>query len=128
MACEAPHMHLVHDGLPRRPFEGRITFPIVGARIHHHTLHRCCSVVSWLADGLAAVVLRNNYAPTIRVEEDLGRIKSHAVRGIERPLCAITVDLFWLHTRHEHVPVVDRKSTRLNSSHVRISYAVFCLK
>src|SRR3989442_15764722 len=27
-----------------------------------------------------------------------------------------------------HVPVEDRKSTRLNSSHVRISYAVFCLK
>src|SRR5690554_7139865 len=25
-------------------------------------------------------------------------------------------------------PNVDRKSTRLNSSHVRISYAVFCLK
>src|SRR5699024_12762778 len=26
------------------------------------------------------------------------------------------------------IPVVDRKSTRLNSSHVSISYAVFCLK
>src|SRR6266498_5097674 len=26
------------------------------------------------------------------------------------------------------LPVGDRKSTRLNSSHVRISYAVFCLK
>src|SRR6266496_6306547 len=25
-------------------------------------------------------------------------------------------------------PAVDRKSTRLNSSHVEISYAVFCLK
>src|SRR5690554_5896872 len=25
------------------------------------------------------------------------------------------------------MPVADRKSTRLNSSHVRISYAVFCL-
>src|SRR3989442_6000238 len=25
-------------------------------------------------------------------------------------------------------PQADRKSTRLNSSHVRISYAVFCLK
>src|SRR3989442_11123369 len=25
-------------------------------------------------------------------------------------------------------PPTDRKSTRLNSSHVRISYAVFCLK
>src|SRR3712207_8578369 len=28
---------------------------------------------------------------------------------------------------HEHVGV-DRKSTRLNSSHANISYAVFCLK
>src|SRR5690606_41050007 len=27
-----------------------------------------------------------------------------------------------------HPPVSDRKSTRLNSSHVKISYAVFCLK
>src|SRR3712207_8892723 len=28
----------------------------------------------------------------------------------------------------EGVPRVDRKSTRLNSSHANISYAVFCLK
>src|SRR5690606_39966679 len=28
----------------------------------------------------------------------------------------------------EHFALVDRKSTRLNSSHVKISYAVFCLK
>src|SRR5690554_7447694 len=29
---------------------------------------------------------------------------------------------------HQQVTAADRKSTRLNSSHVRISYAVFCLK
>src|SRR5690606_17036032 len=29
---------------------------------------------------------------------------------------------------HERKAVTDRKSTRLNSSHVKISYAVFCLK
>src|SRR3712207_8026781 len=29
---------------------------------------------------------------------------------------------------HELVPDRDRKSTRLNSSHANISYAVFCLK
>src|SRR5690554_7691156 len=31
-------------------------------------------------------------------------------------------------TEAANINVVDRKSTRLNSSHVRISYAVFCLK
>src|SRR3989442_8306861 len=30
--------------------------------------------------------------------------------------------------RADDVAIGDRKSTRLNSSHVRISYAVFCLK
>src|SRR2546430_17689094 len=30
--------------------------------------------------------------------------------------------------RRMHQPLVDRKSTRLNSSHSQISYAVFCLK
>src|SRR3989442_10790088 len=32
------------------------------------------------------------------------------------------------HLPAAHVALGDRKSTRLNSSHVRISYAVFCLK
>src|SRR5690554_7687780 len=31
-------------------------------------------------------------------------------------------------TGHASMTGLDRKSTRLNSSHVRISYAVFCLK
>src|SRR3712207_7165766 len=33
---------------------------------------------------------------------------------------------FW--TMHDGWPHPDRKSTRLNSSHANISYAVFCLK
>src|SRR5690625_5502376 len=36
--------------------------------------------------------------------------------------------LFFLHYRGPWRSVQDRKSTRLNSSHVAISYAVFCLK
>src|SRR5438445_9778889 len=31
-------------------------------------------------------------------------------------------------TEHLPTPPLDRKSTRLNSSHANISYAVFCLK
>src|SRR5690625_7087315 len=33
-----------------------------------------------------------------------------------------------VHTADQHLKGGDRKSTRLNSSHVAISYAVFCLK
>src|SRR5699024_11848048 len=36
----------------------------------------------------------------------------------------IHIDLFLLN----YLKKIDRKSTRLNSSHVSISYAVFCLK
>src|SRR5688572_32493520 len=56
---------------------------------------------------------------------DLGRYaagKSKGVRmdrpGVVRVFCDI----------HSHMNALDRKSTRLNSSHSQISYAVFCLK
>src|SRR5690625_6404097 len=35
---------------------------------------------------------------------------------------------YTLHRRLNSEPVLDRKSTRLNSSHVAISFAVFCLQ
>src|SRR5690606_41542714 len=38
---------------------------------------------------------------------------------------ALAEDQFMHHPQHL---ALDRKSTRLNSSHVKISYAVFCLK
>src|SRR3712207_7420389 len=41
----------------------------------------------------------------------------HVVGGIQRPL-----------VENELIQPIDRKSTRLNSSHANISYAVFCLK
>src|SRR3989442_10843390 len=47
--------------------------------------------------------------------------------GHETPLCDCDGgDVFCL--SRNVWPTRDRKSTRLNSSHVRISYAVFCLK
>src|SRR2546430_12422503 len=47
------------------------------------------------------------------------------VRGVMHGLGA---DLGLEDGRHGLRPVRDRKSTRLNSSHSQISYAVFCLK
>src|SRR5690554_6959475 len=39
-----------------------------------------------------------------------------------------SVEVFGLQRHQRGGASLDRKSTRLNSSHVRISYAVFCLK
>src|SRR5690554_7774674 len=55
---------------------------------------------------------------TIREQADGGR--PTVVAEPESQLSLLYQDM----ARH----VADRKSTRLNSSHVRISYAVFCLK
>src|SRR3989442_4369006 len=58
-------------------------------------------------------------------------------RGLENPRRTVTVHLVHQEPPRRliavvlssvHRPPTDRKSTRLNSSHVRISYAVFCLK
>src|SRR5439155_20337261 len=46
------------------------------------------------------------------------RVAVHALEELVQPLAA----------RPRRLHAQDRKSTRLNSSHVAISYAVFCLK
>src|SRR5688500_19612565 len=56
-----------------------------------------------------------------RVERQDGPSHCHFATGWANTLCAgsVTVNV---------LPFPDRKSTRLNSSHLVISYAVFCLK
>ena len=68
-------------------------------------------VVIAILGVLAAITipLVNNY---------LGSSKAQAY-NVERQRIQDVVNLYWLR---------DRKSTRLNSSHKPISYAVFCLK
>src|SRR3989442_15495360 len=50
--------------------------------------------------------------------------------GVPGKLCPkpALVDVFYVDNVDTSIHNRDRKSTRLNSSHVRISYAVFCLK
>src|SRR3712207_7628258 len=50
-----------------------------------------------------------------------------AVDGDRALLDDVARQLGWQPDPHD-LPVLDRKSTRLNSSHANISYAVFCLK
>src|SRR5207249_5052382 len=48
--------------------------------------------------------------------------------GLSLTLTVWAVESFLVHRRNLTMIREDRKSTRLNSSHVSISYAVFCLK
>src|SRR2546426_9403961 len=52
-----------------------------------------------------------------------------AIHGQNKRRCdLVCVDSRWGCSRFRILPLGDRKSTRLNSSHLVISYAVFCLK
>src|SRR3712207_8699292 len=43
-------------------------------------------------------------------------------------VCLLVIDGLGWDLLRRHPDIADRKSTRLNSSHANISYAVFCLK
>src|SRR5258708_8560815 len=58
---------------------------------------------------------------SLRRQKPVDRLPLHARSGLEGRLSELLVP------RTAFLPV-DRKSTRLNSSHQIISYAVFCLK
>src|SRR5205814_9968483 len=54
------------------------------------------------------------------------------LRGLFQRFCPVAEAIFYLRAEFTKALVItvrkDRKSTRLNSSHLGISYAVFCLK
>src|SRR3989442_12045216 len=80
-----------------------------------------------MQDGRAA----RSYPDCLLDRAKTGVLDAHRIfargHGANREL-AIRVGLGLLQPVGEPRAKRDRKSTRLNSSHVRISYAVFCLK
>src|SRR3989442_3268907 len=65
------------------------------------------------------------YTTLFRSNEPLEKLAVvMALKSLERCQVAVLV----IDASEGHLAALDRKSTRLNSSHVRISYAVFCLK
>ena len=108
MSREASHVHLVNDGLGSRPVKRSVAFPIVGAGIDNHALHRCRGVVALQGCSFAAVIPGNNDAPAVWVQEDLRGIKAHAICGIERSLNAVAIKLARFYFRYERVPIMTR--------------------
>src|SRR5690625_5452865 len=83
---------------------------------------------------LALTIISGSALRGMRVdltEQSLYTLSSGSVdilKGLEEP---VTLNFYFSEDASADFPMVrnlDRKSTRLNSSHVAISYAVFCLK
>src|ERR1035441_10808434 len=96
-------------------------------------LQTCCTLDAYSASaGRVATSVRDHY-------DSRRRCEATDRSGGSRILCRISRQIVGRrHYVHSHlggvfipgrsVRCVDRKSTRLNSSHLGISYAVFCLK
>src|SRR3712207_8542515 len=67
--------------------------------------------------------LKDKVTRLIQFLKDLVTARAVPVRQVTGHL-----DHLWLSDVRDLAAVEDRKSTRLNSSHANISYAVFCLK
>src|SRR3712207_9439922 len=86
--------------------------------------------VIWVKDAsrsvpVVAALLSNEQRPQLLAgveAEYAGLRERHAARQDTRALLSLEA------ARAAAPPIEDRKSTRLNSSHANISYAVFCLK
>src|SRR2546426_3586744 len=85
------------------------------------TLFRSHPLLPAAAPGEGRYVLRRAH----RVEH-VGSRADHGARAEQRADCRLGVIAD--QAAQELQPGLDRKSTRLNSSHLVISYAVFCLK
>src|SRR5690554_404017 len=71
-------------------------------------------------DGVSASIVKDGKV----IVESISDSKGKAVLKVDN----YDVSAVDLQLKKEGYQTQDRKSTRLNSSHVRISYAVFCLK
>src|SRR5690606_8806238 len=101
---------------PEQPLLEKVKF----LSIFHSNLDEFYMIrVSGLKEQIAANVLE----PTIDGLTPIEQLQK--IEKMIKPMLETTFNLW----HNEIIPALkDRKSTRLNSSHVKISYAVFCLK
>src|SRR5690606_39520755 len=96
---------------------------IQGRHIHSHAVHKKLHG----NPATSVVVAGNEKKLALGIVGNAGKCCLQAHDEVVAALQSIGTDLVVGHTQPGKRRV-DRKSTRLNSSHVKISYAVFCLK
>src|SRR5690606_40924678 len=101
--------------------------PAPTAEISTLSLHDALPIFPYLGEKVEAVHVRQ-----AKIEDDEARLlaqkfEPHLAVGCIENVVALRGEPCSQEFADRRV-IIDRKSTRLNSSHVKISYAVFCLK
>src|SRR5258708_40361802 len=108
-----------------------------GIEIHAKDRHDYVTEVDRAAEREIIAIVRHHYPEHAILAEESGASGTHETRWIIDPLDGTTNFLHGFpvyavsiacEVRGRQSTLRDRKSTRLNSSHQIISYAVFCLK
>src|SRR5260370_9720527 len=113
MPGEASDVHLVNNGSRGGPLKGSIALPIIRPGVDHDLLHRGAGIVALRVRWLGAVIPGDCDALSVWVQENLGRVKTHAGGGMEAALGTVRVKLARLHTGQKHMPVVMSAVSRL---------------
>src|SRR5690625_1611675 len=82
-------------------------------------------------DNVQVIVHPECPAPVVEAADGVGSteyIRKAIEAGKPGDVFAVGTEINLVNRLQAQHPEIDRKSTRLNSSHVAISYAVFCLK
>src|SRR5436305_10967102 len=108
---------------PEQPLERAVCVYCASSRTAHPEYRAAARRLGEVLAGEGVgIVYGGGAAGSMGALADGALSKGGRVVGI---LPRFMADLEW---GHKGLSDLDRKSTRLNSSHVRISYAVFCLK
>src|SRR5207302_5891703 len=76
-------------------------------------------------EAFPLIAVGQNFVKSVGLDLDDGAQNAGTVEKMMLKVIGISVGVA---KREDFLLAADRKSTRLNSSHVKISYAVFCLK
>src|SRR5699024_11941540 len=93
--------------------------------LHHRPLH---SFPTRRSSDLSAHRAQNRHPDTVHHTSHRNDRSPYLAGGFSLIFILQTKRCHFIHTVGSTSSNEDRKSTRLNSSHVSISYAVFCLK
>src|SRR5699024_12851366 len=95
--------------------------------IYTLSLHDALPISSDLSSMLSYCVIQEFTANCRKISQNCYSTALFTINFATSPIHAENI-LITLHYKKDFISLLDRKSTRLNSSHVSISYAVFCLK